>query len=183
MTTPQAQRPKTLPLRLLELSQSLLPSNSQPGRPDPAKLRRSISTAYYAVFSLLVEAGSSAIGGTGSRNKMMRGTLARLFQHSEMYEASAGFANSNPAEKWKHCLGNQPISQDLATVAAKFRDLQQARHEADYDILKQTKKSDARKSVADAIQAFHSWANVKMTPEAKVFLFASLFHNKGKNKA
>ena len=183
MKTPQAQKPKTLPIRLLELSKSLLPSDSQRGRPDPAKLRRSISTAYYAVFSLLVEAGASTIGGPGSQNKTLRGTLARLFQHSEMYEASAGFANSNPAERWKQCLGNQPISQDLAAVAAKFRDLQQARHEADYDILKKTKKSDARKSVDDAIQAFDSWVNVKMTPEAKVFLLALLFYNRGKNKA
>lgn len=183
MITPQAQRPKTLPKRLLELSESLLPSNSMRGRPDPATLRRSISTAYYAVFSLLVEAGASMIGGLGSQNKTLRGTLARLFQHTEMFEACAGFANSNPAERWKQCLGNQPISQDLATVAAKFRDLQQARHEADYDILKKIKKSDARKSVDDAFQVFESWDNVKVTSEAKVFLLALLFHNRGKNKA
>lgn len=49
--------------------------------------------------------------------------------------------------------------------------------------LKKTKKSDARKSVDDAIQAFDSWVNVKMTPEAKVFLLALLFYNRGKNKA
>jgi hypothetical protein len=139
VTTPQAQKSKTLPIKLLEFSKSLLPSDSQRGRPDPAKLRRSISTAYYAVFSLLFEAGASTIGGPGSQNKALRGTLARLFQHSEMHEASAGFANSNPAERWKQCLGNQPIFQDLATVTAKFRDLQQARHEADYDILKKQK--------------------------------------------
>jgi len=69
MTSAQARSPKKLPERLLELSESLLPGTSEIGRPDPAKLRRSISTAYYALFSLLVEAGAAALAGTGPQNK------------------------------------------------------------------------------------------------------------------
>ena len=81
MTLPQARSQRKLPERLLELSESLLVGTSERGRPDPAKLRRSISTAYYALFSLLVEAGASALAGTGPQSKELRAILARTFEH------------------------------------------------------------------------------------------------------
>ena len=83
MTLPQARSQRKLPERLLELSESLLEGTSERGRPDPAKLRRSISTAYYALFSLLVEAGAAALAGTGPQSKELRAILARIFEHSE----------------------------------------------------------------------------------------------------
>lgn len=178
MTSAQARSPKKLPERLLELSESLLPGTSEIGRPDPAKLRRSISTAYYALFSLLVEAGAAALAGTGPQNKELRAILARTFEHSEMSNVCKGFSNRNPADRWKNCLGNQPVSSALACVAANFCSLQEERHEADYDILKRPKKSEARQSVDRATQAFQEWNAIKTTPEAKVFLMALVFDKK-----
>jgi uncharacterized protein (UPF0332 family) len=183
MTLPQARSQRPLPQRLLELSESLLPAASERGRPDPAKLRRSISTAYYALFSLLVEAGATAIAGTGPQSRELRAVLSRTFEHGEMSNVCIGFANRNPADRWKKCLDNQSVSSDLACVAANFRNLQQARHEADYDILKKPKKSDARKFVDQAKQAFTAWNTIKMTPEAKVFLLALVFDKKAERRA
>ncbi len=99
MTRRQARSPRKLPDRLLDLSESLLAATSEPGRPDPARLRRSISTAYYALFSLLVEAGAAALAGTGPQSKELRALLARTFQHSEMSNVWKGFANRNPADR------------------------------------------------------------------------------------
>ena len=84
MTFPQARSQRKLPERMLELSESLLAGTLERGRPDPAKLRRSISTAYYALFSLLIEAGAAALAGTGPQSKELRAILARTFEHSEM---------------------------------------------------------------------------------------------------
>lgn len=183
MTLPQSQSQRSLPQRLLKLSESLLPGASERGRPDPAKLRRSISTAYYALFSLLAEAGATALAGIGPQNRELRAILARTFEHSEMSNVCKGFANRNPSDRWKKCLGNQSVSLELACVAANFRDLQEARHEADYDILKKPKKSDARKSVNQAMQAFTAWNTIKMAPEAKVFLLALVSDKKAERRA
>lgn len=100
-----------------------------------------------------------------------------------MSNVCKGFANRNPADRWKKCLANQTVSLDLACVAANFRDLQEARHEADYDILKKPKKSDARKSLNQALQAFTAWNTIRMTPEAKVFLLALVFDKKAEKRA
>ena len=183
MTLPQARSQRKLPERLLELSESLLEGTSERGRPDPAKLRRSISTAYYALFSLLVEAGAAALAGTGPQSKELRAILARTFEHSEMFKACLGFANRSPAPRWKNCLVNHSVSSDLACVAANFRNLQEARHEADYDILKKPKKSDARQSVDRATQAFTAWNAIKASPEAKVFLLALVFDKKAERRS
>lgn len=183
MTRPQARSPRKLPERLLDLSKSLLAATSEPGRPDPARLRRSISTAYYALFSLLVEAGAAALAGTGPQSKELRALLARTFEHSEMQKVCKGFANRNPAGRWKNCLANQSVSSHLACVAANFVNLQDSRHAADYDILKKPKKSDARQSIDRAAQEFTAWNVIKATPEAKVFLLALVFDKKAERRA
>jgi len=95
-----------------------------------------------------------------------------------MSNVCKGFSNRNPAVRWKDCLGNQPVSSALACVAANFCSLQEERHEADYDILKRPKKSEARQSVDRATQAFQAWNAIKATPEAKVFLLALGFDKK-----
>lgn len=60
----------------------------EPKRPRQASLRRAISSAYYALFHLLIEdSGRFLLSGTN--RKHMRETLARAFAHADMKKAEA----------------------------------------------------------------------------------------------
>ena len=67
---------------LLALSGRL--ANPAPDDPEQASLRRSISTAYYALFHLLVQ--EAAQGWNGSPN--VRVGLERRFEHKNMKDVS-----------------------------------------------------------------------------------------------
>jgi uncharacterized protein (UPF0332 family) len=172
----------SLPQNLLALCETMLPGETQRGRPDAATLKRCISTAYYAVFSLLVHAASSMLAGNGSGRKELRGYVARAFDHYEMAEACKGFAGGNLNKGLKPCL-QSPISTDLKDIAATFQSLRQSRHDADYNILQKPKKTDARQAIRDAERVFKLWENVKGTEEARIFLLALLLDERIKKRA
>src|SRR5580692_11459942 len=82
-------------------------------RPQQANLRRAVSTAYYALFHLLVSAAVSYW-----RVERQRSSLARSFEHGRMKNACKNFR-----------------TQDIGIrfVAETFVDLQLVRHDADYN--------------------------------------------------
>lgn len=170
-----------LPQNLLALCKNMLPGDKQRGRPDAATLKRSISTAYYSVFSLLVHAAASMLAGNGSERKELRGYLARAFDHYEMAEACKGFAGGNLNKGLKPCL-RSPISTDLKDIAATFQSLRQSRHDADYNILQKPNKTDARQAVRDAERVFKLWENIKGSEEARLFLLALLLDERVKKR-
>jgi len=171
----------SLPQNLLALCETMLPGETQRGRPDAATLKRCISTAYYAVFSLLVHAASSMLAGNSADRKELRGYVARAFGHNEMAEACRGFSSGNLNTGLKSCLRSS-ISTDLMDIAATFRSLQQSRHDADYNILQKPKKTDARQAIQDAKRVFQSWDQVKGTDEARIFLLALLVDEQVKKR-
>lgn len=108
-------------------------ANREPRRPRQASLRRAVSTAYYALFHLLThEAVQLLLVGRG--REPLRFSLARAFSHASMKTVAAGFARNDVSPKIVGGLNGQPIQPELANVAGAFVDLQQARHEADYDL-------------------------------------------------
>jgi uncharacterized protein (UPF0332 family) len=66
---------------LLELAQHL--ANLEPTNPRQACLRRSVSTAYYALFHLLIAEATS-----NWKHTELRSELGRLFGHGKMKSAS-----------------------------------------------------------------------------------------------
>ena len=95
--------------------------------PSQVWLRRSVSTAYYALFHLLVEdaalrwQGASAAAGAG---------LQRALSHSSMKNASALFKRA----LWADWHGTaQPVPLPLRNLAELFAELPEKRHAADYD--------------------------------------------------
>ena len=171
----------SLPQNLLALCETTLVRENQVGRPDAATLKRSISTAYYSVFSLLVHAAASMLAGNGSERKELRGYVARAFDHYEMAEACKGFAGGNLNKGLKPCL-QLPISTNLKDIAATFQSLRQSRHDADYNILQRPKKTDARQAVRDAERVFKLWENIKGSEEARLFLLALLLDERDKKR-
>jgi hypothetical protein len=86
--------------------------------PTQASLRRAVSTAYYALFHLLVE--DAALRWDGSAEA--RGGVERAFQHGSMKSTSLRFS----APVWQDWLGvGQSVPPELRRVAAAFAELQE----------------------------------------------------------
>src|SRR5271168_2352550 len=118
-----------------------------PEEPEPASFRRSISTAYYALFHLLVQDAVRSWNGSSTA----RFGLERRFEHKTMKEVS----NSILRSSWRGWSTPPPsVPVELRLVARVFVDLQESRQQADYDNSKVWVSIDAQDQVADARIAF-----------------------------
>src|SRR4051794_32771699 len=91
--------------------------------PKQADLRRSVSTAYYALFHLLISETVAHWSLAGSRD-----ALGRMFEHSVMKRVSKKL-------RLAPFHGEDPVTvQNLKEIAQSFVQLQDNRHIADYDI-------------------------------------------------
>jgi uncharacterized protein (UPF0332 family) len=147
----------------------------EPHRPKQASLRRAISTAYYALFHLLVQEAARAVVGQG-RGASLIPLIGRVLDHAEMKKASSSFrygAGSLPKTVLPYLPTGVPV--DLTLVATAFFQLQEARHEADYNLAPRYSREEAEQVVALAETAFAAWKRVRATPEARVYLLSILF--------
>jgi hypothetical protein len=159
-----------LPEELLEQAKFLL---TLP--PNQANLRRAVSTAYYALFHLLVR--STVLNW---KEPVHQARLARIFEHERMKKVSGATIKSIGAEIGpgdSHSI--DVLSRtELTKVAQSFIILQQARHNADYDLEKPLDPKDALGRVDLASSAFVSWEMTRNSESAKEYLFSLLFKEK-----
>lgn len=162
----------SLPTDLLDQAKRL--ARNEPRRPKQASLRRSVSAAYYALFHLLVEdATRRLVGGTGDR-EALRGCLGRAFSHENMKKVAAQFASGNVSPKLLPALNGQPLEDGLSRLAAAFIDLQQARHEADYNRRRRFGRVEVLHLLDMADRAFADWREVRQSVQADVFVVGLL---------
>jgi len=154
------------------LKQAHFLSYHERGRPKQATLRRSISTAYYAVFHLLV--ANAAISLVPNKPFGLVAKVSRAFQHGEMRQACMSFHNGDSPESVRTLLSPK-VSKDLQFVAATFVALQQLRHRADYDTGLIFTRAQASEAVNRAEALFAAWNRIAKTDEARVFLAALAF--------
>ena len=110
---------------------------------------------------------------SGAALDSLRTLAARAFAHTTMNEACRSFAATQlPAAVAAVAAG--PVPRDLREVAQGFVDLQEARHEADYDLALRFSRSEAQALVDQAERAFAAWQRVRGTASAKVFLASLL---------
>ena len=64
--------------------------------------------------------------------------------------------------------------EDLKTVATAFVELQEARHEADYDTGQRFVPREVEAIVKQAEEAFQAWRRTRSTPLARTYLIALL---------
>ena len=112
----------SFPEDLLEQAFDL--ARKEPEEPKQASLRRAVSTAYYALFHLLIDEAVSKWSV-----ERQRSILARTFEHGRMK------AICDDVQKTAKSGG--PVLPELYIVARSFIQLQQHRHTADYDNSKQ----------------------------------------------
>lgn len=110
-------------------------------RPKQADLKRSVSTAYYALFHALAKNAADTIVGVGK----MRSDGA----WTQVYRAlDHGFAKNACKE-----IRNLGFPSEIISCAYTFVQLQEARHRADYDPNERITRGDAQASIRNAAKA------------------------------
>jgi len=161
----------SLPDDLLEQARHLAGVDAR--RPKQVNLRRSVSAAYYALFHLLTSSASALF----VNDPEFRARINRSFNHSKMRDVSSDIAK----RKWPKSImlptmtsSINPDLEKLEFVAEAFTRLQQARHEADYDLSRVYSREDARGAIELAQEAFERWEAIKKTDYARLYLASFL---------
>jgi uncharacterized protein (UPF0332 family) len=154
---------------LLELAQHL--ANLEPANPRQACLRRAVSTAYYALFHLLIFEATLNWG-----RPELRSELGRVFGHGKMKNASVEKRSELDAHLKKNPIPSQElaVSKHLRTVADTFIQVQQRREEADYDTGKEWTQTDVLSQIDAVAAAFESWKAIREEPAAQAYLVSLL---------
>ena len=166
---------------LLILARALVSGEGQAGQ---AHLRRAVSTAYYALFHLLVYDATQRMFGAQDDRAALRSCLARAFTHSNMAKVAKDFAAAGAARKrqlggrLRPALDGLKVQPEIGKVARNFIALQDARHTADYDLSAQVDPEWAEGMVALAEEAFAELGKVRGTLQAGVFLAGMLVFDK-----
>ena len=156
---------------LIEQSEHL--AEREPTKPRQASLRRAISTAYYALFHMLINDGALKL--VPSSPVWLRDQAQRAFTHGEMRSACEAFSRSS--KTYSHLLV-PPLESELQSVAAAFVELQQLRHAADYELSQTFDRVNVLEAIELAKTAMADWNKVRNTPNSNVFLAALLLHNR-----
>jgi len=135
--------------------------------PSQAALRRAVSTAYYALFHLLIEdAAQRWEGSTAAATG-----LERAFNHGPMKNSSTQFKNSS----WRDSHGVlHTVPPALQRVAQVFIDLQNERQTADYNNYVQWTITDVQPILDTVESAFEDWQSIRTNPMAGNYLLAML---------
>lgn len=152
------------------LKQAELLARHDRRRPKQANLRRAVSAAYYSLFHLFVSECTHQL--LSARLPRARSALARVFTHAEMAQACRLIVDS--AASIRHLFPDGTIPDTLVSIAESFVDLQQARHEADYNVGRAFTRSDTLLLVASARRAFRNWRLIRNSESAQLFLVALL---------
>lgn len=129
------------PRHLLALAEREAGIGAGPGRPISAELRRSVSSAYYAVFhALSMHAAMELIDHESRTWTQDHARVCRWIAHQDLKKLAEAVV-SGPG-------GNQPLADvigaagsRLERLAQNFIDLQTARHAADYDDFAQVSRA------------------------------------------
>ena len=131
------------PEGLLDAAEALVPPGR--GRPSRARIRRSISTAYYALFT----AFTAEIARPYRRN--VKATARRLVEHGKARSV---------CETLK---GNNRGDDNLREFAKRFVLLYLSRQRADYDHTYEPDKSDAQEAIERARYAIDYLSQARTT--------------------
>lgn len=162
------------PDHLLEQARHL--AKREKKKPRQASLRRAISTAYYALFHLLIQEAT-----LNWKRVEQRPLLARFFEHGKMKAASErqrGEINAyfkttlRPSQEFES-------ARHLYRVADTFFQAQQQRHRADYDNTAPWTRVEVLALIDKVDNAFKSWHEIREEPTAQAYLISLLGNPRG----
>ncbi|MCX6593775.1 MAG: hypothetical protein NTZ56_19850 [Acidobacteria bacterium] len=146
-----------------------------------AHWRRSISTAYYAVFQMLL----SDVGELIACGQYMKKRLPRVVDHKTLKNIAIAISPESKkdprASLPEHLFekGVLPeVAPELREMATLVRGLYEARQKADYDSGWVAQPKDALEKLKNAKIAVGLWSKVRETEAGRVFLTGLLLGEK-----
>jgi uncharacterized protein (UPF0332 family) len=134
-------------------------------------LRRALSTAYYALFHLLI---SDAVASCG--DPQLHAALSRIFDHGSMRQASdkkaselKEFSEQRLSEGAVYIVKNH-----LYHVAEIFRQAQHNRNEADYNLAREWEPTEVSLLIEEVADAFNRWNIIRGEQAARDYLISML---------
>ena len=115
------------PADLIEAARTLVAS----GAPSDAALRRSVSTAYYALFHAIAGFAADWLVAPGSTSAAYA-LIYRGLDHRRMKDTCEEVAKSILKAAVRQALGRSTVSSEMKAFAVIFVPMQQLRHLADY---------------------------------------------------
>lgn len=116
------------------IEQAELVHSARPGRkPRQVDLRRSISTAYYAVFHQVLIAAADEFVGKGLRNDSRYSLVYRCIDHAAIRRICDEASRQKPSPKFRRFVSSEGFEQGIRDFSNVFLRLQELRHQADYD--------------------------------------------------
>lgn len=136
-------------------------------RPTQADLRRCISTAYYALFHRLIDdCVGRLVAGAEQRD-----SFARAFNHGEMREVCERLVRK---QKEPVVMVGLEVPDEVKAIASLFVQLQEDRHDADYNRRRTFVRDEAKDLLAQLAVVLHDWERVRATAAGETFLLLLL---------
>jgi uncharacterized protein (UPF0332 family) len=140
-------------------------------RPKQANLRRAISSAYYALFHLLVDEACRVQIGAQHAQAPFRQVLGRAFVHTVMKEACRSFGGGTLKRGVAKGLPSSfTVPSEIRDLASTFVQLQDLRHLADYDLTERFKRSDVLSLINQVEARIRAFTNLASSNEKRFFL-------------
>jgi len=127
--------------------------------PSQASLRRAVSTAYYALFHLLID---EAVGKWAVERQ--RGAIGRTFEHKAMKVVCEDYVKNF------YSAGKPESDVQLKNVAQTFAILQERRHTADYDVSFNWSRTNTIGQIDLAGAAFDDWRAIRTQDATQDYL-------------
>lgn len=142
---------------LLILARQMVDRN--PGLQVEAELRRAVSTAYYALFHLLIDEATDRLVQIAT----IRHRVARTFDHTIMKKVCQEYADATAfgVGEYKIKKNGQTIPTALFNIAVTFVALEEARIQADYNLKADVTHAQAAADVGRVEAAFKNWLLVE----------------------
>jgi uncharacterized protein (UPF0332 family) len=133
--------------------------------------RRAVSAAYYALFHHLNGSAVDLIAPNVQSETNHH--IQRWFEHAQMKKICGHFL-STKLDKPPLALIGGTASTDLRNVAQSFITLQEARHDADYNLSYSLGSEEAQKLIILTLVAMDAWDRIASSAEANIFILSLL---------
>jgi len=161
------------PEHLLDQASRLI-SAPVAGRPRQVDVRRSISSAYYAIFHAVITAAADEFVGAVHRSTREHGLVMRSVDHRTIKTICIDLTKTQLPRAYRSYVPPAGFADDITAFADVFSDLQEQRHAADYDSLKSYVTADAQGAIANARTALGKLRHAPAS-DRRAFLFLLLF--------
>lgn len=161
------------PTHLLDQSDRLI-APPPAGPPRQVDLRRSMSSAYYALFHHVLTAAADEIVGKSKRATPLYALVYRTINHKTLRELCIAVGKSTLPKKYAAFAPPGGFGANIAAFALACIELQDKRHSADYDPAGRFRTSDAKSVTGVARSAIRRFDLVE-ADSRKAFLMLLLF--------